>query len=112
MDTVLRVLAGRIKVQRACPHRITWSARDTGGKRAEPRLFAGGGGPCRPFFLTADLGDAAPGLRFFAHSDAIADRFALRQDVIKKLVVGIDEDRAAGLAALIIDDLPAVALRN
>src|ERR1700752_5386035 len=101
MDTVLRVLAARVEIQRACAHRITWPAGDTGGKWAEPRLFACGGGSRRPFFLTASLGDTGPGLGFFAHRDAIADRLAFRQHVIEKLAVGIDKDRAGGFSALI-----------
>jgi hypothetical protein len=64
--------------------------------------------PSRPLFHAADLGEPAPGLRLFADGDAVADCFALRQDVIEELVVAIDEDGAGRFFAVIFDGVPAV----
>src|SRR5215472_5405169 len=75
-------------------------------------MFAGSRCPGRPFFLTADAGNAAPVLPSFANGDAVADRLAFGQDVIKKLVAGIDDNGAGCFLAGVVDDMPAVFLRN
>ena len=46
-------------------------------------LLTRGRNPRRPFCLVADLGDAGPSLRLLADRDAVADRLAVRQDVIE-----------------------------
>src|SRR5262249_22161724 len=48
----------------------------------------------------------------FAAGDAVADRLALRQDVIKKSATGIDDDRAGGFVARVLDDVTPILLRN
>src|SRR5262249_13901391 len=68
--------------------------------------------PGGPFFLATDGGDAAPGLPSFTDCNSVADRLALRQDVIKKLITGIDDDGAGGFFALVLDDVTPVLLRN
>ena len=75
-------------------------------------MFAGGRCPRRPFLLAANRGNAAPGLPLFADGDAVADRLALRQDVIEKLIAGIDDDSAGGFLARVLDDVTPVLLRN
>ena len=88
------------------------STGDEGRQRSEPGLLARGRHPRRPFFQAADLGDAAPRHRLFADGDAVADGFAVRQHVIEKLVVGIDDDGAGGFLAVIVDDVPLVGVGN
>src|SRR5437764_8859211 len=75
-------------------------------------MFAGSRCPGRPFFLTADAGSAAPVLPSFANGDPVADRLAFRQDIIKKLIAGIDDNGARCFLAGVVDDIPAVFLRN
>src|SRR5207248_11618068 len=90
VNTVQRVLVAGIKVHTAGAHRIVRTAGDKGRQWTEPFLLTGSRHPRRPFLQTTDLGDAAPGLRFFADGDAVADRLPFRQHVIEKLVVAID----------------------
>jgi len=74
----------------------------------KPRVFAGGRCPGRPFFPSTNGGGATPVLPTFANGDAVADRLAFRQDVIKKLVAGIDDDGAGGFFARVLDDLTPI----
>src|SRR5438046_5296591 len=64
------------------------------------------------FFLTDDAVSAAPFLPSFANGHTIADRLAFRQDIIKKLIAGIDDNCARCFLAGVVDDMPAVFLRN
>src|SRR5207249_2032035 len=50
--------------------------------------------------------------RFLPHRHAVADRLASRQDVIEITGVRIDQDRARLLFARVIDNMPAIGLRN
>jgi hypothetical protein len=68
--------------------------------------------PRRPFLLAANRGDSAPDLPLFADGDAVADRPPLRQHVIEKFVAGIDDDRAGGFLARVLDDVTPVLHRN
>src|SRR5262249_18941479 len=83
-----------------------------GWEGAKPRLFAGGRCPRRPFLLATNGGGATPVLPTFANGDAVADRLALRQDVIKKSATGIDDDGAGGFVARVLDDVTPFLLRN
>src|SRR5262249_7213835 len=55
-----------------------------------------------------DLGDPTPGLRLFAHSDAVADRLPLRQHVVEKFIVAIDDDRPRGFLTGVVDNVALV----
>src|SRR5262249_36722305 len=92
--------------------RILRPATHEGRQRSKPRVFAGGWCPRRPFLLAANRRHTTPCLPLFADSDAVADRLPLRQHVIEKFVAGIDEDRAGGFPARVLDDVTPVLHRN
>src|ERR1700676_1405602 len=97
------VLAAGVQIQRARTHRIVRSRRHEVGN-AEPLDLALGRMPGRPLGHAADLGDAGPCHGFFADGNAVADRLAVVEHVIKIVIVGIDQDRAGRFLAVIIDN--------
>src|SRR5262249_57432900 len=112
MDAVQRVPAAGVEIDAARAHGIGWSAFDIVRERAEALLLALGRRPRRPFFLAADLRDAGPRLRLFAHDHAIADRLVVRQHVIEIARVAIDDDRTGRFFAVITHDRALVGLRD
>src|SRR5579871_3233707 len=90
VDAVQRVLAALEKVE--CPRakRVGRTSRNACRIGTEPRLNFRGWDPVGPFGHAADRGDARPGHRFLAHGDAVAYRFAPRQDVVEIARVCID----------------------
>jgi hypothetical protein len=64
----------------------------------------GGGRPFRPFGHVADFGDAGEREGFLADGDAIADRLAAILNQIEIVVIGIDDDGAGQLLAVIVDN--------
>src|SRR5258707_5366608 len=98
-----------MEIERARAHRIVRTWRHE-GRNAEPLDFALGWMPGRPLGHAADLGDARPRHRILADGDAIADRLAVIEHVIEIVIVGIDDDRAGRLLAVVVDDGAAVRL--
>src|ERR1700722_536543 len=112
VDAEERVLAVGKEVERARTHRILWAAAHEIRDVAEPLMLAGGRRPGRPLDHVADLGDARPDERLLTHRDAVADRFAAGLHEIEEARVGIDNDRAGRLLAMIVDDMTPIRLRN
>ncbi len=106
-----RVLAARIKIERARTHRIVRPRRHE-GRNPEPCDFTLGRMPGRPFGHAADLGDAGPSHGFLADRDAVADRLAAIEHEIEIVIVGIDHDRAGRFLAVEVDDGAAERLRH
>src|SRR5262249_18020403 len=79
---------------------------------AEPLLLTLGWRPSRPFFLVAYRGHARPGLTILAHNRAVADRPASWQHVVNIASIGIDQDRAWRVLAVILNDLTLIGGRN
>src|SRR5580704_547620 len=112
MDAVQGVLATLIEIERPGPQRIRRASSNARGIRTEPRLNLRGRNPIRPFGHPADRGNAGEGHGLSSDGDAVTDRLALWQHVIKKPRIGIDEDRAWSLPALIVDDMPLEGFGN
>ena len=93
--------AGAERIARAAGHhaRQIRLARDHLGRRI----------PVRPLGLARYLLDARPGEALAADADAVTDRLAVAEHVIKEGVRGIDDDGAGRLAAGVVDDLPLQA---
>src|SRR6202042_1608855 len=66
--------------------------------------------PIRPLGLARHRLGAGPGEAVAADADAIAERLAVAEHVVEVGVRRIDDHRARGLAARIVDDLAAVAI--
>src|SRR5713101_7389567 len=63
-----------------------------------------------PLFHAPYVGDAGPGERFLADRDAVPNSLALRQDIIEIPIVGIDDDGAGHLLAVVVKDVPLICL--
>src|SRR5262245_36081778 len=112
VDAIQRVLAPLVEIDRSCPQGIGRTAGDARRVRAEPGLDLRGRNPVRPLRHLADAGHARPRHRFLADRDAVADRLAARHDQVKKARIGIDDDHAWRLGALIGHDVPAGRVRK
>ena len=62
--------------------------------------------PVRPLGLALDRFHARPGETFAADTDAVTDRLAITENVVKERVRRIDNECAGRFSAGIIDDLP------
>ena len=102
MDAILR--AGDI--HRARAQRIARAAGRHARQIRLPRNHLGRRIPVRPLGLALDRFHARPGKAFAADPDAVAERLAVAEDVIKKGVRRIDDDGAGRFLAGIADDLP------
>src|SRR6185437_11773869 len=80
VDAEQRILAVGIEVHRPRAHRVVGARRHI-ARHAQPLDLARGRVPGRPLRHGADLGDAGPGHRLFAHGDAVADRLATIEHV-------------------------------
>ena len=112
MDAVQGVLVALVKIERPRAQRIGRTSGNALRVGAEPGLDLRRGDSIRPFSRTTNGGDAGPGQRFLSYRHAVADRLASRQDVIEKTRVGIDQDRTRLSPARVIDNMPAIRLRN
>ena len=109
--TISAISPAGVKIQRARAHRIIGAGGDE-LRHAEALDFTRGGVPGWPLGHAADLGDAGPRHGLFADGDAVTDRLAAIQHVVKIVVVGIDHDRARRFLAMVIDDGAAERRRD
>src|SRR5262249_56669179 len=109
MNAEQRVLVALIQIDAPGSQRIVRAALDVVRKITEPPLDVGSGNPRRPFFLSADPGDAIEQQGVFADRYAVADRFPVGEDKIEVARVGIDDDRTRRLGPALVDDVTSVA---
>src|ERR1043166_2726351 len=112
VDAVQGVLVALIKVDRPRAQRIGRASGNALWVGAEPSLDLRRRDPIRPLSYVANRSDAGPRQSFLPHRHAVAVRLASRQDEIEKARVGIDEDRARLLFARVVDNMPAIGLRD
>ena len=90
-----------------------------------PPVTKDGNGPSRSCSPAVGVHDGHSAMRPIAGDSAssfeassptvmpsVADRLTLRQNVIEELVVHIDDDAARRFLARVVDDVPAIVLRN
>src|SRR5580704_11313938 len=90
VDPIQGVLVALVEVERPRAQRIGRPSWNAWRIRAETRLNVWRRNPVRPFGHPANLGDAGEGQRFLPHRHAVADRLAVRQDVVQITRIGID----------------------
>src|SRR5262245_37718625 len=105
VDTIER----RAEIHRAGAERILRPAFHVARQIGAALEHFGRRRPIRPFTLARNLADARPGEAGPADADAVADRGAVALDEIQEALVGIDDDGAAALVAIVVDDLLQVA---
>src|SRR5437667_8258142 len=112
VDAVQGVLVALVKIDRPRAQRISRASGNALWVGAEPSLDLRRRDPIRPVGYMANRSDAGPGQCFLPDRHAVAERLASRQDVIEKTRVGIDKDRARLLFARVVDNMPAIGLRD
>src|SRR3954462_4284084 len=106
MDAVF----ARPEIHRTRAERIAGAASDEAGQIGLARDHLSRRMPVRPLRLAADALHARPGEALAPDADAITDRAALAEHIVKVSIVGIDDDGAGRLAAVEADNLPAQAI--